>query len=154
MSSYFSGMRHGYRILAAMLGIAFMVCLCGCQQDVVDDEDLIQQRLQQMAKAVEIRQVSGFLAGIHADFMGQRTLRKSNLAGLLLLHFRQHPSISVRLTDVDIQIDKDWATVTLKAHLSGQDGWLGRGRQLDIQSRWQKVDGDWQVERARWQELN
>ena len=154
MASYFPGMRHGYRILAGVLTITFSLGLSSCQQDTVDDKSLIQQRLQQMAKAVENRQVSLFLEGLHADFLGQGKLRKANLAGLLHLYFRQHQTISVSLTDIEIQLEDTQATVTLVAQLHGQGGWLGQGRRLQIQSRWQKVDGEWKIERARWRQIN
>ena len=152
MLGYLSGMRPGYRICSGLLLSAVFAMLSGCEKPPMDEQALIQQRLQQMAQAVERRQVSGFLEGIHSDFRGQGTIRKANLAGLLLIQFRQHASISVRLSDIEIQLDGEQrATVKLIAHLSGQGGWLGQSRELHIQSRWQKVDSEWQVERARWQ---
>ena len=147
-------MRHGYRILAVGLVTALILVLNACQQDIVDDTALIHQRLQQMEKSAENRQTSAFLEGIHTDFLGQGSLRKANLAGLMLQHFRQHKSISVSLSEVDIQLEMPTATVTFIAQLHGQAGLFGHGRRLGIQSRWRKVDGEWQMERARWQILN
>lgn len=152
MPAYLARMRPSYRILGGLLAVAIFMSLFGCQKAAVDDKGLIRQRLQQMVTAVENRQATGFLEGIHKDFLGQGTLHKANLAGLLLLQFRQHAVISVRLSDVEIQLDSEQrATTTLVAQVSGQGGWLGTGRNLHIQSRWQKVENDWQVERARWQ---
>ena len=151
MPSYFPKMRQGYRIFGSLLAILIGLILGGCQQTATDDKALIRQRLQEMVKAVENRQTGGFLEGIHKDFLGQGTLRKANLTGLLLLQFRRHQSISVSLSDIEIDLKKNQATVTLETSLSGQGGWLGQGRRLQIQSRWLKVDGQWQAERARWQ---
>jgi len=147
-------MRHGYRILAVGLVTALILVLSACQQDIVGDKALIHQRLQQMVKSAENRKMSEFLEGIHADFLGQGSLRKANLAGLMLLHFRQHKSISVSLSEMEIQLEMPTATVRFTAQLYGQAGWLGHGRRLGIQSRWRKMDDEWQMERARWQVLN
>lgn len=153
MPEYLSGMRPGYRIFSSLFFAMVFVILQGCDKASMDDRALIQQRLQQMARAVEQRQVAGFLEGVDKDFLGQGSLRKANLAGLLLLQFRQHPAITVRLTAVEIQLgEASRATASFEAHVSGQGGWLGQGRELHIQSRWHKHAGEWRVERARWRQ--
>ncbi|MFO7603686.1 MAG: hypothetical protein R6X06_07710, partial [Gammaproteobacteria bacterium] len=78
------GMGPVYHILVLMLALQ---CLAACQPAVTDDRTLIQQRLQAMGQAVENRQARGVLAAVHEDFLGQGSIRKANLAGLLLLHF-------------------------------------------------------------------
>lgn len=151
MTGYLSVMRHGYRIFPWLLILAALALLAGCQQDALDDRQLIMQRIQEMARAAENRQTSQFGEAIHHDFLGQGKFRKANLAGLLMLHFRQQQSISVSLSDIQIVLNGEKADISMVAQLSGQGGWLAQGRQLQIQSRWLKTDEGWQVERARWQ---
>jgi hypothetical protein len=60
----------------------------------------------------------------------------------------------VGFDEIEIELQGQQATVMLTVQLHGQGGWLSRGGRLSIQSRWQKVDGQWQVERARWRRLS
>jgi ketosteroid isomerase-like protein len=93
------------------------------------------------------------MAPIHADFMGNERIRKPNLKGLVYIHFGRHKHLHVFVHDVQVSVNGDRAEVSCNLVLAGREELLpDQGRVLKVLSQWKKIDGDWMVMSARWQD--
>lgn len=125
----------------------------GCSEPP-DDEQLLQQALKKMEKAAESKVSTDILDYLAEDFMGNQQFRKANIKGMLFLHFRRHKNVHIFLHDVEIQLRGQQATVHCQVILAGRGEKImpEQARILEIESIWQKRDGDWRVVSASWKD--
>lgn len=119
-----------------------------------DDQAIINGHLQTMAKAASERdskQVMGFL---HVDFIGNKSLRKNQMYGLMYAHFQRNPAITVLMTDVVITVTGDEATSEFKLLLTGGENIVPeRLRWLQVALQWVRVDAEWKIREASWRDV-
>jgi len=117
-------------------------------------EDALRAAVSAMERAAEAKQIRPILAYLTEDFQGNGQLRKANIGGMLLLHFRQNQHVHVYLHITDLQVTGEKATMRCQVILAGRDKEIvpQRGRALVIDSDWQRRDGKWLVTQASWRD--
>lgn len=134
-------------LVGAMLTVFF--ALVGCASE--PDADALRRIIGEMETAVESGETGDFLDHVSEDFSGQdggvdaRQLR-ATLVGLVLRHER----IGVVPGDAEIEVRGDRATVRLRVLATGGSWMPETGQILDIDSEWQRIDGDWRCASAKW----
>lgn len=124
----------------------------GCSKPL-PDEVRIRQYIEQMSVATRDKDLSGVMAPIHENFLGNERIRKANLKGLVLIHFQRHKNVHVFVHDVEIAVSGLNAVVTCNVILAGRNELLPeQGRVLKLTSQWQKMDDDWLVVSASWRD--
>ena len=124
----------------------------GCSEPI-PDEARIRQRIDSMSAATAEKDLSAVMTPIHEDFLGNRQIRKPNLKGLVYLHFNRHKHVHVFVHDVQIQLKGETAEVSCDLILAGRNELVPeQGRVLQVKSEWKKIDGDWWVVSASWQD--
>lgn len=136
---------------AAILALAGALSLAGCGEP--DDASRIAQLLETMEAGIEEQRTGPVLAPLAEDFHSDDDLRRREIRGLLLYHYRRYPAISLVTSDQRIRIDGERADVTLNALvLGGRNRLPERGRRYAVSMRWQKTAGDWQLARIKWRQ--
>ena len=124
----------------------------GCSEPL-PDEARIRQRIELMSTATANKDLSEVMAPIHEDFLGNERIRMANLKGLVFVHFRRHKHVHVFVHDVQVSVNGTTAEVSCHLVLAGREQVLPeQGRVLQVTSQWKKIDGDWWVMSARWQD--
>lgn len=128
----------------------FMV---SCSQPLPDEQQ-IRQAISEMEKAAEAKESGPILAYLADDFIANKTYRKANIRGMLLLHYRQNQHVHVYLHIKDLHITDDRAKLTCQVILAGRGEKIvpERAKAMQIHSSWQKRDGKWRVVRAQWRD--
>jgi len=134
--------RHGLA-LAAML-------LAGCAK--APAEQRLRERIEAMQGAIAARDVSAFMDGVAADFIGSGSVDRAALQQLVRLQVMRNASIGVTLGPMEVQLQGERARVGFDAVLTGGSGGLlpERAQGYRIDSGWREVDGEWQVFSAEW----
>lgn len=131
----------------------FATVLVACNGEPMDDEARIRQRIEEMVVATESKEPGKVLEPVHQDFLGNQRIRKANLRGILLLHFRRHKNVHVFVNDLEVTIKGLKAEVSCNVVMAGRNQTLPeRARVLQVQSLWRKIEDDWQVVSASWQD--
>lgn len=135
--------------ISHLLFAAILITSCS---EPPPDEQQIRHHIEQMAKAVGEKDLSGVMGPVHEDFLGNERIRKANLRGLVLINQRRHKHIHVLVHSVDIQLHQEGgAIVNCHLILAGRNDLIPeRGRVLEVTSHWKKIDGDWYVISASW----
>jgi ketosteroid isomerase-like protein len=129
------------------------LALLGCNGEPMDDETLIRQRIDDMVAATEAKELSKALEPVHEDFLGNQHIRKANLRGILLLHFRRHKNVHVFVNNLEVSVKGREAAVACNVVMAGRNQTLPeRARVLQVQSTWKKIGDDWQVVSASWED--
>ena len=137
--------------LAWPLIMAFVLLACG--NEPVDDEARIRQRIDDMVKAAEAKELGEVLEPIADEFLGNKRIRKINLKGLVLVHFRRHKNVHVFVNDIEVVLKDKKAEVSCNVVLAGRNQTLPeRARILQVNSSWEKRDDDWFVLSASWED--
>ena len=124
----------------------------GCSEPL-PDEARIRQRIESMSAATANKDLAEVLAPVHEDFLGNQRIRKANLKGLVFVHFRRHKHVHVFVHDVQVSVNGASAEVSCNVILAGREQLLPeQGRVLQVVSQWKKIDGDWMVMSASWQD--
>ena len=124
----------------------------GCSEPV-DDEVRIRQRVDDMVKATETKELGDVMEPVHKDFLGNKRIRKANLKGLVLLHFRRHKNVHVFVNDLEVVLMQGEAEVTCNMVLAGRNQTLPeQARVLQVKSMWEKIEDDWFVVSASWRD--
>jgi len=136
----------------SLLVLAALFWAAGCSEPI-PDEVRIRQRIEMMSAATAEKDLAEVLAPIHADFLGNQRIRKPNLKGLVYIHFTRHKHVHVFVHDVQVSLNGDTAEVSCNLVLAGREKLLpDQGRVLQALSQWKKIDGDWMVMSASWQD--
>ncbi|MGD8783872.1 MAG: hypothetical protein PVG75_05520 [Thioalkalispiraceae bacterium] len=129
------------------------IVLAGCGTEPVDDEARIRQRVADMVNATEAKELGEVMAPVAEEFLGNQRIRKTNLKGLVLLHFRRHKNLHVFVNDLEVILEAEQARVTCNVVLAGRNQTLPeRARVLNLTSNWEKRDDDWFVVSAQWKD--
>jgi len=151
---------HNFTILTQTLGYWSLAGFCfilvtvlsSCSEPV-PDEQRIQQRVEAMVAGTQEKSLSDVMEPIHQDFLGNKVIRKANLKGLVLVHFRRHKNVHVLVSNLTITLNGDTAKVSCNVVLAGRNQTLPeRARVLQVESDWEKIEGDWFVVRASWED--
>jgi hypothetical protein len=137
--------------VAWMLALALILLSCGGEP--ADDEARIRQRIDDMVKAAEAKELGNVMEPIAEEFLGNKRIRKMNLKGLVLLHFRRHKNVHVFVNDIEVVLKHKKAEVTCNVVMAGRNQTLPEsGRILRVTSIWEKRDDDWYVLSASWED--
>lgn len=141
------------RIVRSVTLLSCGLLLWNCSKPP-DDEQLIRQSMQAIQTAAEAKAIGEILEYLADDFIGNRQLRKANIRGMLLLHFRQNQNVHAFLHSVEVTVNGNKADVTCQVILAGRGEEIipERARVLDIQSKWEKRNDRWQIVEASWQD--
>ena len=137
-----------YRLLLAWL-IDF---LCACSSP--DDEVKLRQAIATMEEAGEAGEIGRFMEFVAEDFVGSEAgMARADLRRLLLLQLRRNARVSALVSNVEVELFEDRATLNCLALLTGgPSGWLpDRGQLYVIETGWRKEGGDWLLIQANWQ---
>ena len=138
-----------------LVSVALLLTACS---EPVDDEVRIRQRVAEMVNAAEARELGDVLEPVHDDFLGNKRIRRVNLKGLVLLHFRRNKNIHVYVNDLEVVLKGDEADVreakvTCNVVMVGRNQTLPEhARVLQVTSVWKKIEDDWFVVSASWKD--
>jgi len=136
--------------MSGLILMAFLVI--GCSEPV-EDEVRIRQRIDDMVKATEQKELGEVMEPVEKDFLGNKRIRKANLKGLVLLHFRRHKNVHVFVNDLEVVLEGLSAKVTCNVVLAGRNQTLPeQARVLQVKSVWKKIEDDWFVVSASWRD--
>lgn len=134
--------------------IVYLSCvllLLAC--DRPDDEQQIRDAIERMAQAVEEHRPKDVVADVAEQFIGpsprvDRDYVRNTAREMML----RNETIRVVITSIDVQLhSQDRADAVVNTVLAGGGSFLPeRGRQVEFSTTWRKIDGDWQVVRADW----
>ena len=116
------------------------------------DEVRIVTAIDAMESALETHQPGDFMDHVSEEFVSgsggiDRRQLHSTLVGLMV----RNESISITRTSDNVTLHGDRATVITRAIVLGGAGLFPeRSEQLEIESHWHKVDGDWLCFGANW----
>lgn len=150
MNNYWSGFySQGMTLLVASL---MMLVTVSCSEPV-DDEARIRQRIDDMVKATEAKELGDVMAPVHQDFLGNERIRKANLKGLVFMHMRRHKNVHVFVNNLEVVLKGAEAEVTCNVVLAGRNQTLPeQARVLQVTSIWKKIEDDWFVVSASWRD--
>jgi len=121
------------------------------QQD--SDEQRLRQAVAAIQSAAEAGQVRPILDHLAEDFQGNGRYRKANIGDMLLLQFRQNPHVHTFLRITRLMVNGERARMRCRVLLAGRGEQKivpERARVLVIDSEWQRLDGEWRVQKADW----
>ena len=137
-------------LLLGLIGLGLMLNAC---TEPVDDEARIRQRVAEMVTATEAKELGEVMDPVQEDFLGNKRIRKANLRGLVLIHFRRHKNVHVFVNDLEVVLNNDEAEVTCDVVMAGRNKTLpDNARVLQVKSAWKKIDDDWFVVSASWKD--
>jgi len=122
-----------------------------------DPESLEQQLIQtmdSMEEAIEAGKRGGFIDYVADDFSGKGgQYDRKGLGNLLRLQLVRHTRLSAVVTDREITLFDERATVTLKILLTGGPRAFmpDSGRLYQVNTGWKRVDSQWMLISADWQ---
>lgn len=133
-----------------MLAVCLLLVSCAPE---VDDETALRQALDHMQALSEQRESGELLEYFADDFIGNPGNydldRFSQLVrGAIMLNKR----ITVTISNVEVQLIEDRATVTCNVLLTGSGGRMipERGRLYTVESGWRLGDQGWKIIQANW----
>lgn len=124
--------------------------LAGCAGP--PDEERIRIAIDAMEESLENGEPGAFMDHVAEDFRSagsgiDRRQLHSTLIGLMV----RNEEISITRTSDEVTLFQDRATVVTRALVLGGAGLLPeRSEHLEIESHWQKIDGDWVCFGASW----
>ena len=105
-------------LLLGLIGLGLMLNAC---TEPVDDEARIRQRVAEMVTATEAKELGEVMDPVQEDFLGNKRIRKANLRGLVLIHFRRHKNVHVFVNDLEVVLNNDEAEVTCDVVMAGRN---------------------------------
>jgi len=138
-----------------LIGLLASLLLLSACSEPIDDEVRIRQRVAEMVTATEAKELGDVMEPVHEDFLGNKSIRKANLRGLVLLHFRRNKNVHVFVNDLEVILNSnhDEAEVTCDVVMAGRNKTLPEiARVLQVTSVWKKIDDDWLVVSASWKD--
>ena len=124
--------------------LVLVAMLAGCASDT--PEQRLRDTIAAMEEAVEAKKPAEFVEHVTADFSGDKgRFDRQSLRGFLTAQMMRKDSIGVTLGPLDVKMHGDRATVRVDALVTGGAGMIPDSmRNLDIESGWKLVDGEWQ----------
>jgi hypothetical protein len=135
-----------------LLGTALAALLSACGEEVSVSEQ-VKAAIAEMEKLGESGERGAFMDFITADFQGQGgQLTHDDFGRLLVLQWNQNRRINAQLFPIDVtELGPTLATAKFRMLLTGGSGWLPeRGQLYEVETSWQKEDGDWKLWQATW----
>ncbi|MBK8283539.1 MAG: hypothetical protein IPK97_00925 [Ahniella sp.] len=138
------------RLIRSVLILMLLVGVVSCAGE--PDEVRIVGAIDAMELALETHQPGDFMDHVSEDFAaGRGGLDRRQLHSTLVGLMVRNENISITRTSDTVALHGDRATVVTRAIVLGGAGLFPeRSEQLEIESHWQKVDGDWLCFGARW----
>ena len=131
----------------------FLPLLFACSKPLPDEKQ-IAAAIEQLQQATEKKQLRTVMQFFSDDFRGRHQMNKAALQARVYMHFRQNPRVTVYVSNVDIQMNKDQATVSCHLLVTGsQDVMPDKGRLYRIESAWRKDKGTWRIFKADWKDI-
>jgi hypothetical protein len=131
---------------AVLLGI---FALAGCASE--PDADALRRIIGEMETAAESGEPGDFLEHVGETFSGQSgAMNKAQLRATLIAIKMRHEHIGVVPGDAEIEVTGDHASVKMRVLATGGSWMPETGQILDIDSQWQREDGDWRCISANW----
>ncbi len=131
-----------------------LVLLTACSSPP-SDADLITSQLHDMAKAAAVKDSKVILRNLTEDFVGNQSLRRSQMHALMYSYFQRNKVITVTMTDIHITVQDQQAEGALKLILTGSDQIVPeRLRWLQVDLSWRKTQDGWQINAASWRDVS
>jgi hypothetical protein len=145
-------MRNRHVLAAIFLSIFVIAC-----SEPPNHEAAIRARIDSMIAAAEAKNMNELMQPLHADFLGNGRIRKANLQGMLIIHFRRNKNVHVLVNPVEVQFEQaeepSQAMVICHVVLAGRNQTLPEhGRVLRVESHWQRINDEWVVMSAKWKD--
>lgn len=139
---------------ASLFAIIVLVSLLAAGCDQAPDQEQIEQKLDAMQEAVELKEFSAIKKHLHASFTANDRLDAAEVKRLLQVHSLRHTNIGVSVLASETAMNPthpDRATTTASVVVTGSSGLLpSDGSVRKVTLEWVKQSGDWLVIRARW----
>lgn len=135
-------------ILCVLLGFALAKC---AGEGSVSDQ--VKAALAEMEELGESGDRAGFMDFVTEDFQGQGgAMTRDDFGRLLVFQWNNNRRINAQLFPVEVtELGPTLATAKFRVLLTGGTGWLPeRGQVYDVETSWQKEDGEWMLWRAAW----
>ncbi|MEE8482515.1 MAG: hypothetical protein V3S12_04110 [Acidiferrobacterales bacterium] len=133
------------KTLLLIIAIALAAC------DKTPDEEQIRNVLGEIEIAVQKRQSRPVLKHLSKDFTGPQEMGVKQIRQLMAAHYFRNKNIHIVIAGLRIAINGHDAEVRFNAATSGGIGMLpDRLQYYDVETTWQKIDGDWLIVRASW----
>lgn len=134
-----------YLLLVVYTGFMF-----ACVED--DENAHLKQALDNIISAVEAHSASKVNQYLSPDFKTTKHTGINDIQGLMLLHFRSNSVIRIFTSDLRVNIENGRGQISFNALVTGSSHWLPeRGQRFLVKTRWNKVAGDWKLDRLDWE---
>jgi hypothetical protein len=145
----FDQMRRRLRAALSCSVLLGIFTLAGCANE--PDADALRRIISEMETAAESGESGDFLDHVGESFSGQSGgMDKAQLRATLIAITMRHEHIGVVPGDAEIAVTGDRATVKIRVLATGGSWMPETGQILDIDSQWQREDGDWRCISANW----
>lgn len=147
--------RHSINLLSRLifLFVLLLSLLIACSKPMPDEQQ-ISLAMDKMQQAADEKQLASLMQHFHDSFQGRHNMPKRDLQARIYFHFRTNPRVRIFVSNRDIQIEDNMASVS--CHLlvtGGQKRMPDRGRLYRVISTWQKHGDTWQVMTAKWEDV-
>jgi len=133
------------RILLLIIALTLIAC------DRTPDEEKIRNTLGKIEAAVQKRETKPALKYLSKNFSGPEGMKIQQIRQMMAAHYIRNKNIQVVIAGLKIKVTGNDAEVNFNAATTGGTGVLPERLQYyDIETVWQKIDGDWLITRADW----
>lgn len=145
----FDLLRRRLRAAVSIAALSGLIALAGCASE--PDAEALRRIIGEMETAVESGEPGDFLEHVGESFSGQSGgMNKAQLRVTLIAIKMRHERIGVVPGDAEIEVTGDRASVKMRVLATGGSWMPETGQILDIDSQWQREDGDWRCISANW----
>lgn len=133
---------------------ALTLVLAACSDDPESPEQQLIRTMDTMEEAIEAGERDGFIDHVADDFTGNGgRFDRSGLGNLLRMQMLRHTRLSAVVTDREITLFDQRATVNLKMLLTGGARAFipESGRLYQVNTGWKRVDSQWMLISADWE---
>ncbi len=140
-----------YIVLIFSLSLLF---LGSCSNN--DAEQALKHSLNDLVNAIENKQYRAVTNTMTRQFSGNHRFNQQTMSALIFRYYLRHKFIKIYTVVNAIEMDENKQTAKMLFHavLTGTKKTLPEHmRAFRVQSQWLKIDGEWKIKKADWQEV-
>ncbi len=133
------------RALLLIITLTLVAC------DKTADEEKIRGALNEIEMAVQKHQTRPVLKHLSKNFTGPEGMTVQQIRQLMAAHYFRNKNIQVVIAGLSIKVTGSDADVHFNAATTGGASMLPERLQYyDVETTWEKIDGDWRITSADW----